>query len=51
MKLSHDGKILAVLLLAFIVCDILLTPLGFETRASAVLGNPVSLSTVQRASN
>ena len=43
MKLSHDGRILVVLLLLFVVCGILLTPLGFETRASAVLGNPASL--------
>src|SRR3989442_14426481 len=43
MKLSHNAKILALLLLMFIACGILLTPLGFETRASAVLGNPASL--------
>lgn len=43
MKQSHGTQILAVLLLVFIVCGILLTPLGFETRASAVLSNPASL--------
>ncbi len=43
MKPSHNAKILALLLLMFIACGILLTPLGFETRASAVLGNPASL--------
>src|SRR2546425_13250204 len=43
MSVSRNGKILAFLLLMFIACGILLTPLGFETRASAVLGNPASL--------
>lgn len=43
MNLSRNGKILAVLLLAYAACAVLLTPLGFETRASAVLGNPASL--------
>src|SRR2546428_12856400 len=43
MSVSRNGKILAFLLLMFIACGILLTPLGFETRESAVLGNPASL--------
>jgi hypothetical protein len=42
MRLSRHGKILAVLLLVFVFCDFLLSPLGFETRGSAILGNPAS---------
>ena len=42
MRLSRNGKILAVLLLVFVFCDFLLSPLGFETRGSAILGNPAS---------
>jgi hypothetical protein len=43
MTLSRNGKTLAVLLLVFVFCDVLLSPLGFETRGSAILGNPSSL--------
>jgi hypothetical protein len=43
MKLSRNGKALAILLLVFVFCDFLLSPLGFETRGSAILGNPASL--------
>ena len=43
MKLSGNGKILAILLVVFVFCDFLLSPLGFETRGSAILGNPASL--------
>jgi hypothetical protein len=43
MNLSSNGKVLAVLLLVFVFCDILLSPLGFETRANAILGNTSSL--------
>lgn len=32
MILSTSAKVLAVILVAYIVCDILLTPAGFETR-------------------
>ena len=42
MRLSRNGKILAILLLVFVFCDFLLSPLGFETRGSAILGNPSS---------
>ena len=36
MKLSSNGKILAVLLVVFVVCDIFLTPIGgLETRSFA----------------
>lgn len=42
MRFSRNGKILAVLLLLFVFCDFLLSPLGFETRGSAILGNPSS---------
>ena len=44
MKTSRDAKILAILLLVFIVCDILLSPVGFETRASEIFKSPSSLS-------
>ncbi len=43
MKLSRNGKALAILLIVFVFCDFLLSPLGFETRGSAILGNPASL--------
>ena len=43
MTLSKNGKVLAVLLLVFVFCDILLSPLGFETREKAILGNAASL--------
>lgn len=42
MKLSRNGRILATLLIVLIVGGILLTPLGFETRASAFLSSPSS---------
>ena len=35
MSLSGNGKVLVVLLIVFVVCDILLTPLGLETRPFA----------------
>jgi len=43
MKLSGNGKALAVLLLVFVLCDFLISPLVFETRGSAIIGNPSSL--------
>jgi hypothetical protein len=43
MKASRDAKILAVLLLLFVFCDLLLSPVGFETRASAIFKDPSSL--------
>ena len=43
MKLSSNGKILAVLLVVFVVCDILLSPVGFETRGPAILSNASSI--------
>ena len=43
MKPTGNGKTLAILLIVFVFCDILLSPLGFETRGSAILGNPASL--------
>jgi hypothetical protein len=43
MRLTTNAKVLAVLLLVFVFCDFLLSPLGFETRGSAILGNPASL--------
>lgn len=43
MKASRDAKVLAILLLVFIFCDLLLSPIGFETRASAIFKNPSSL--------
>jgi hypothetical protein len=42
MKLSSNGKVLAILLIVFVFCDFLLSPLAFETRASALLGSPAS---------
>src|ERR1700674_5839702 len=39
MKLSRNAKMLAILLIVF---DFLLSPLGFETRGSAILGNASS---------
>lgn len=42
MTLSRDGRILAALLLVFVFCDLLLSPLGFETRGSAILGSASS---------
>src|SRR5690349_6517492 len=44
MKSSRDAKILAILLLLFVFCDVLLSPVGFETRASAIFRDPSSLS-------
>jgi len=35
----NNGRILAVLLLVFLVLGVLLSPLGFETRAPAFLSN------------
>jgi hypothetical protein len=43
MKLSGNGKALAVLLLVFVFCDFLISPLVFETRGSAIIGDPASL--------
>lgn len=43
MKVSRDAKILAILLLVFVFCDLLLSPVGFETRASAIFKDPSSL--------
>jgi hypothetical protein len=43
MTLTRNGKALAALLIVFVFCDFLLSPLGFETRGSAILGNPASL--------
>ena len=43
MTVSTNGKVLAILLVLFVFCDILLSPLGFETRANAILGNAASL--------
>jgi hypothetical protein len=43
MKASRDAKILAILLIVFAFCDVLLSPVGFETRASAIFSNPSSL--------
>jgi hypothetical protein len=43
MKRSGNDKALAILLVVFVFCDFLLSPLGFETRGSAILGNPASL--------
>ncbi|MDA4129963.1 MAG: hypothetical protein OK457_04255 [Thaumarchaeota archaeon] len=42
-KLSRNVKILVVLLLVFVFCDFLISPVVFETRASALLGNSSSL--------
>ncbi len=43
MKASRDAKILAILLVVFVFCDILLSPVGFETRASAIFKDPAAL--------
>ena len=43
MKASRDARVLAILLLAFIFCDVLLSPVGFETRASAIFRDPSAL--------
>jgi hypothetical protein len=43
VRLTVNAKALAILLIVFIFCDFLLSPLGFETRGSAILGNPASL--------
>jgi hypothetical protein len=43
MKATRDVKVLAILLVVFVFCDFLLSPLGFETRGSAILNNPSSL--------
>ncbi len=43
MKLSGNGKALAILLIGFVFCDFLISPLVFETRGSAIIGNPSSL--------
>jgi hypothetical protein len=43
MKASRDAKILAILLVVFVFLDFLLSPAGFETRASAIFSNPSSL--------
>ena len=41
MNIDHnDGRILAILLLVFLVLGVLLSPLGFETRAPAFLSSP-----------
>jgi hypothetical protein len=42
MKLSRNGKALAILLIVFVFCDFLLSPLVFETRGLAILGSPAS---------
>lgn len=42
-RLSSNGKLLAILLVVFVFCDILLSPIGFETRGSAILSNAASL--------
>jgi hypothetical protein len=41
-KLSTNVKILAVLLLIFVFCDFLISPVVFETRSAAIIGNPSS---------
>jgi hypothetical protein len=41
--MTGTAKTLAILLIVFVFCDFLLSPLGFETRGSALLGNPASL--------
>jgi len=43
MILSLNGKVLAILLLVSVICGILLTPLGVETRGSEVLSSVSSL--------
>ncbi|MDA4117088.1 MAG: hypothetical protein OK455_01945 [Thaumarchaeota archaeon] len=42
-RMTGTAKTLAILLIVFVFCDFLLSPLGFETRGSALLGNPASL--------
>jgi hypothetical protein len=42
-KLTRNVKTLAILLLVFVFCDFLISPVVFETRASALLGNLSSL--------
>ena len=44
VRASSDAKVLAILLVVFIFCDVLLSPVGFETRASAIFKSPTSLS-------
>ena len=41
--MTGTAKTLAILLIVFVFCDFLLSPLGFETRGSAMLGNLASL--------
>jgi len=43
MRLSTNAKSLAILLVVFVFCDFLISPLVFETRGSAIIGNPASL--------
>jgi hypothetical protein len=43
MRLSRDGKMLAVLLIVFVFCDFLISPIVFETRGSTIIGDPASL--------
>jgi hypothetical protein len=43
MKLSGNAKALAILLVVFVFCDFLISPLVFETRGSDIIGNPASL--------
>jgi len=43
-KLSQNGKILLVLLVVFVICDILLSPIGFETRGSEILSHASSVA-------
>jgi hypothetical protein len=42
-KLTQNVKILVLLIIVFVFCDFLISPVVFETRASALLGNPSSL--------
>jgi hypothetical protein len=42
-KNSKNAKTLVVLLLVFVFLDFLISPVVFETRGSALLGNPSSL--------
>jgi hypothetical protein len=43
MRLSRNGKAMAILLVVFVFCDFLISPLVFETRGAAIIGNPASL--------
>ena len=43
MRITTNEKVLAALLVVFIFCDILLSPVGFETRGQAILSNSASL--------